>query len=124
MAREILVLEDEALIAMDIEMTLQGAGHDGVRVFHDVASAEGYLDGGVPPPSAALLDVNLGGGETSFAVARRLLDAEVPFVFLTGYTAGTVGLPEELRDVPRISKPFRDDHLLGVIGAMMERAAA
>ena len=52
----------------------------------------------------ALLDVNL-AGELSYPVAEVLLSRNIPFVFATGY--GLTALPEELRDVRVLPKPFR-----------------
>lgn len=53
---------------------------------------------------AALLDVNLGEGETSFAVADALRLAGRPFAFLTGY--GPAGVRPDLRDAPILAKPI------------------
>jgi len=50
-----------------------------------------------------VLDVNL-AGEMSYPVAELLRSRGVPFLFATGY--GTDGLPEGMRNVPVLSKPF------------------
>jgi DNA-binding response OmpR family regulator len=52
---------------------------------------------------AAILDVTIRGGKV-FPVAELLLRRGIPFVFASGY--GDWALPEELRDKPRLTKPF------------------
>ncbi len=57
----------------------------------------------------ALLDVNLGHGETSFEAADILRGRGVPFAFLTGY--GPQGVRADLRDAPILGKPVDPDEL-------------
>ena len=113
----ILVLEDDALIAMDIEMTLSEAGHDKISVHHKPDTALEMIE--ETAPVAALLDYNLGQGQTSLAVAEELRDRGIPFAFLTGYTNSTVPLPEGLGNVKRIAKPFHAADLVKAIDNMI-----
>lgn len=97
----ILVVEDETLIAVVIEETLQELGCVVVAVVGklDAAlrlAADEALD-------AAILDVAIRGGHV-FPVAEQLLARGVPFVLASGY--GDWALPETLRDQPRLTKPF------------------
>lgn len=64
----------------------------------------------------ALLDVNLGDGETSFETAEMLRSRGVPFAFVTGY--GAQGVRPDLRDVPILSKPIDPRHLARVLEAL------
>ncbi|RNC96022.1 MAG: response regulator [Oricola sp.] len=107
---DILVVEDEALIAMDIEMTLEEAGHENIAVCHSVNEAMTQIDKSIP--RLALLDFNLGKDTTSLPVAERLADNQVPVIFLSGYTESTVEIPEELSGAKRMAKPFRGDELV------------
>lgn len=61
----------------------------------------------------ALLDVNLGEGETSFPAAEILRRRGVPFAFVTGY--GDQGVRPDLRDVPILSKPIDPRQLARII---------
>ena len=61
----------------------------------------------------ALLDVNLGDGQTSFQTAEVLRRRGVPFAFVTGY--GDQGVRPDLRDVPVLSKPIDPRQLARVI---------
>lgn len=110
MSQTILVLEDEALIAMDIEDTLLGAGYGAVVVCHNLRTALAEI--AAHRPVFAFLDLNLGQDETSVEVARELLRQDVPFSFLSGYTKTTVSLPEDLAGAPRMSKPFKSADLV------------
>ena len=97
----ILVVEDEVLIALEIEERLERLGCEIVgpvgrleRALELARSAA--LDG-------ALLDVNVKGGLV-YPVAEELLARKVPVVLSTGYAPNTL-LPE-FRDLPCLRKPF------------------
>lgn len=61
----------------------------------------------------ALLDVNLGEGETSFAVAAHLGECGIPFAWVTGY--GTRGVPERFGHAPILDKPIDPDLFAKVV---------
>ena len=108
--RSVLIVEDEELIALDLELTLVHHGYDVAIVTHDESEAINFLRDG--RPDAALLDLNLGNGTTSVNVARKLKAMDCPFMFVTGYSRRTFDLPEDLGDVPWISKPFKESQLV------------
>ncbi|UEM24264.1 response regulator (plasmid) [Skermanella mucosa] len=58
---QILVVEDEAIIALYIGMTLQEAGHEVVGVASSLDDAVKLLDQKIP--DIALIDINLGKDE-------------------------------------------------------------
>jgi CheY-like chemotaxis protein len=98
----ILIVEDEMLVAMNIEDMLLGLGHEVAGLASRLAPAlalaqESRFD-------AAMLDVNL-AGEPSFPIAELLVERGVPFLFATGY--GRAGIEERFRDRPILQKPFR-----------------
>lgn len=81
--RRILVIEDEALVALDLEMTLQAAGAVTLGPFLRLREA---LPAVVTlSADAAVLDVMLGRDE-SFALADRLRERGVAVVFHTGHS--------------------------------------
>jgi DNA-binding response OmpR family regulator len=97
--RLVLVVEDEPLIALDIERALRAAG---ARVV-----SAGYVESGLyttehPQLSAAVIDLHL-AGEDGTAVCRRLRQLGVPFLVYTGYPAAQIA--REWADVPIIQKP-------------------
>jgi CheY-like chemotaxis protein len=105
--RRILVVEDEYMIADDLQRDLEKQGAKVVGPVPSVADAlnllvvEGVLDG-------AILDVNL-RGEKVFPVVDLLRERGVPMVFTTGYEQWA--LPETYADVPRCDKPV-DMHVI------------
>jgi DNA-binding LytR/AlgR family response regulator len=97
----ILIVEDEFLLAMELEALLEQRGCLVLGPVSSVRNALAALDG--EQPELALLDVNL-KGERATPVAAALQARGVPFVLITGYTGPQLSEPE-LRDVPRIDKP-------------------
>jgi CheY-like chemotaxis protein len=108
---DVLVVEDDAIIALDFEDTLLGFGVKTVRTAGNVARALQLID--ERAPDFALLDVGLAGGK-SFAVAERLHAMQIPFVFVTGYS-GAIGLPPALKGTPMLPKPCTSDLLLAAL---------
>lgn len=114
--RRILVIEDEALVAMLIQDSLSELGYEVVAVagtFGDAMKKATTL-----VFDLAVLDVNLNGQQT-FPIADALAQRGRPFLFVTGY--GPRALPESLRGVPTVCKPFRPRDLQR---ALHEAAAA
>lgn len=99
--RRILVIEDEPLISMMLEDFLDALGREVSGVADSVSAALAQL--GQCEVDAAILDVNLRGGEKSWPVAAALHQAGIPFVLATG---GLDMVAEEYRDRPVLSKPF------------------
>ena len=98
---KILVVEDEAIISFLIEDMLLSLGC--ASVMHAGSVKQAMIALAEETPDAAVLDVNL-AGEPGYAIAEKLEEAGVPFVFATGYGEG--GLPAHWREKPVIQKPF------------------
>lgn len=98
----ILLVEDEAMVAMIIEDTLNDLGCEIVGPMPSIekalaaAQTTERIDG-------AFLDVNL-RGELVYPVAEALAARGVPFAFVTGY--GEKGIDARYRDAPVLTKPF------------------
>jgi CheY-like chemotaxis protein len=103
----VLVVEDNMIIALDLEGVLQKFGIGEISLASTVGAALESLDAG--RPDFAFLDLNL-GEETSLPVADRLLADGVPFAFGTGF-GDQADLPEHLSGVPIISKPYSEKAL-------------
>jgi CheY-like chemotaxis protein len=112
-----LVLEDESLISMMIQEMLRDLGCDHVWSAGDAAQAETILE--TNRPDIAVLDVNLGGG-SAINVAEKLDDAQIPFVFATGY--GRRGLPQRWSDKLVIQKPFAFEALAAAVRKALDAA--
>ena len=112
--RRILVAEDEMLVAMVVETVLDDAACRIVGPFGRLALA--LKSAQQDDIDAALLDVNL-HGEQVFPVADALAARNIPFVFVTGYSAG--GLPPRFRDRPTLTKPYRAAAVLAALAAIL-----
>src|SRR5580704_6919980 len=99
---DVLIVEDDPMIALDFEETILGFGVRTVRAAGTVATALDMIADRAP--DFALLDVGL-IREKSFAIAERLDALNIPFVFVTGYSA-EVRLPPAFADRPRLPKPY------------------
>lgn len=109
-ALKVLVVEDEALIAMMIEDIL-------IELGHSIVATAGRFDAALDHASKrtfdlAVLDLNLNGERTD-AIAGALRARGIPFVFATGY--GSAGVQDEWRDVPIVQKPFQPRELARAI---------
>jgi CheY-like chemotaxis protein len=98
----VLVVEDEAIIAMLIEDTLLDIGCKSVEVAPSIDRALEFL--AVSKPDFAILDLNLHGSR-SYPVADALQVQGRPFVFLSGY--GAKGLDGDYKNAPVLQKPFQ-----------------
>jgi two-component sensor histidine kinase/CheY-like chemotaxis protein len=108
--RRILVVEDEALIAGQIESLLVGKG---CLVSGPVPGLDGALAlARSEPLDAAILDVNLSGSRSE-AVANALRERAIPLIVLTGYADG--GLSAAFHGAPVVAKPFDDEALLNIL---------
>lgn len=110
--QDVLLLEDNLIIALDAADALRKAGARDVRSASNVSAALAMIED--RQPEFAVLDVNL-GIENSFEVANRLLALGVPFAFMTGYGENEA-FPDELAHAPRIRKPFTQQSLAAVLG--------
>lgn len=102
----ILLVEDEAYIALDVKELLRQTKCKVVGPFVDVATALAAIEKG--RIDCAILDVNLGKEHTLY-LADVLADRAVPFIWMSGYDA-TI-LPERHRQRPFVAKPFAADDL-------------
>ena len=97
----VLVVEDEAMIAMLVEDMVLDFGSEVVGPVANMQEAirlaqSAELD-------AAILDINV-GGTVIFPVADILTDRGIPLIFATGY--GSKGLPPRFQNSPTLPKPF------------------
>ena len=110
----ILVVEDEFLVAMLLEDMLEAAGCVVAGPIPRIADA--LVAVGCETYDAAVLDVNL-AGERIDPVADALSQRNVPFMFVTGYSAAAV--PGDFAEHPRLCKPFKMGDLLNTLSNLV-----
>ena len=113
----VLIVEDQMLIAMDVDSTL--ADHGVQKIVTTGSAAEALARLRDVEPDVAILDVNLGQG-TSIPVAEELRRRGIPFLFATGY-ADSAMIPPEFKDVPIVRKPFETASLISTLEGIFRR---
>jgi DNA-directed RNA polymerase specialized sigma24 family protein len=113
MATEILIIEDEPLIAMDLEALVEGLGHNVTGVARTRTEAIKLAEG--RRPGLILADIQLADGSSGLDAVNDLLKTfEVPVIFITAY-------PERFLTGERpepaflIAKPFQPANVSAVI---------
>jgi len=115
--KAILVVEDEPLIAMDIEQHLRSAGcrvigpAGTLNAAHEIIGRGGF--------DAALLDANL-NGERVDQLALLLAEKRIPFAFASGY--GRDSLPGGFSEAAYLSKPFSANQLCAAMARLFPQA--
>jgi two-component SAPR family response regulator len=114
--RRILLVEDEALIALDLQNMLDRRG---ATVIGPAASVSEALDAiNANQIDCALLNIKL-GDETTHAVVATLEQRAIPMVFVTAYSDAR--LPPGFETHPIIQKPYSEDQLLRLIDSVFDR---
>jgi DNA-binding response OmpR family regulator len=116
--RKILIVEDEAPIALSLASAVAQAGGFAVGPAATVAAsfalmADHTLDG-------ALLDIRL-RGETSFSLADVLAVLGIPFVFVSGMSSAL--MPYLHRDRPLFDKPYEVHDVIATLAQLLRPAA-
>jgi two-component sensor histidine kinase/DNA-binding response OmpR family regulator len=104
----VLLVEDEALVAMLMRDMLTELGYSVIGPFSRPTDAETALH--AERVDAAVLDINL-DGEMVYPVADQLAARGIPFVFVTGYGAETI--ERRFAHVPVLQKPIERQMLEG-----------
>ncbi len=115
--KRLQLVEDQLVIAIDVERMLAAQGAAAIDTAATVAEALRLLS--ASPPDLAVLDVNLGSGN-SLPVADALVARGVPFVFATGY-GDSIMIPPALKSVPVVRKPYSEQ---GLVAALSRLGAA
>ncbi len=117
----VLIVEDEFLIAVDVQRIVEDAGATGVLLASSTTAARGFLHGDLPI-DIAILDLKLGSGD-GLPLAREFRDRRIPFVVATGLSGDL-----DLSDAVVVQKPYDDralvEALLKARGAGQESQAA
>ena len=113
-----LVVEDEYLAASSIVIALED---DGAKVAGPVSTVEGALkliNERAFELDGAIVDINL-RGMMAYPVAEKLVQYQIPFVFVTGYECSS--MPEPFKTMPCLNKPCNEQELLVVLSGLPAR---
>ncbi|UMA66955.1 response regulator (plasmid) [Roseivivax marinus] len=107
-----LIVEDDPIIALDVEAELLDADWDVPGIANNINRAFELMH--EHAPLVVLLDINL-GQETSFDFARACRQSGIGIVFMSGYASSV--LPEDLRDETILRKPIQMSRLIEILSA-------
>ncbi|AZO21361.1 response regulator [Mesorhizobium sp. M1E.F.Ca.ET.045.02.1.1] len=116
----ILVLEDEFLIAMDVEQLCRDHGAADVVVVRDLAEID--QRDGLSWFDAAIVDLMLGGVST-LGFAARLRGGGVPFVFASGHSDADE-IESSFPEIRLVAKPYSGDDLIEAVALACGRTKA
>jgi DNA-binding response OmpR family regulator len=114
MSPRILIVEDEYFIAQEMAEALESAGMTVLGPCPTVAAALALL-AGEDPCDAAVLDASL-RGVSSLPVCEALALRGIPFVVVTGFSAGQI--PEMMAAAPVLTKPLDPEKLVSMLRAL------
>ena len=116
---QVLLLEDNMIIAIEAEDMLEWLGASRVITASSMAEADAAADD--PNLRFAMLDINI-GGTTSFAFAKRLQARGIPFIFASGY-GDQLALDPDHASVVVVQKPYERSHLERAIETVLQAPA-
>ncbi len=117
MGTRVLIVEDEALIAMELHERLVEFGYAVLGPAMTLEEAEALVAG--ETPVAALLDANV-VGKSTVDLGAHLAGKGVPIAFCTGYDK-IKNLPASIANAPILTKPINDDDLRAALQKMIGR---
>ncbi len=111
-----MVVEDEMLLALDLETLLEDWGAEVLGPAPDIRRALDLLGGQVP--DAVTLDMNL-DGHSSLPIAHELAQRGIPFVVVSGYSDPVAKEPA-LCNAPFVKKPYDIQQLMAALVAVIK----
>jgi PAS domain S-box-containing protein len=115
----ILIVEDEAVVGLQVKHDLEAAGHKVVGFATNLAQGVHLADS--TEIDVAFLDVRL-GDDLSTQVAENLIRRGIPFAFGTGFEDANI-LPAHLRGIPRLIKPYETDAVTRLLASLSKTPA-
>jgi CheY-like chemotaxis protein len=112
--RTILIVEDEPLIALEVQSAFSAAG---ASIMSATDSSEALRMLSSSDPSAAVVDISLDRGDDCSAVCNRLSDRCIPFVIYTGDARADILL--KWPDAPLLTKLANKERVVGVVAGLL-----
>ncbi len=113
--RRVLVVEDQFVIALDMEQMLRVLGADAIDLATSIPDAFAAI--ARTPPDLAILDLKL-ETETTVPIAEALQAHAIPLIFVSGY-GDLNAVPPSLRGTPLLRKPVDRAALAGILNQLL-----
>jgi DNA-binding response OmpR family regulator len=114
----ILIVEDEPILAIEMQDIIERAGYAVCGPHLTLSAARAHLAD--EPIDAAVLDVNLGGGDSIYPLADELAARGTPFIFATGNGRW---VDRRYAHVPVVHKPYRPSEIVGALRRVLHWSA-
>ncbi len=114
-----MIVEDEALLALELEMEVEAAGHEVVGTAASRNAALQIVEHA--EPQFAFVDVHLSDGPSGIEIGRHLASTGIPFVFVTG---NVKRIPEDfVGAIGAIEKPYTMNGLQNALTYLTARVS-
>lgn len=113
--KEILIVEDEVIIAKDIKSILEKSGYNNIRIETSYEDAINYLNQNTP--FLIICDIYLKGDKTGIDIVEgRSSNVKIPVVYVSAYSDDkTLNQAFKTKPTSYITKPFTESQLLAVV---------
>jgi len=110
-----MIIEDEVIVAMDLEDRVKKLGYDVAAIRHNSEKALAYLE--IHAPELILCDINIKGQKDGIEIAAYVQEhLNIPLIFVTALSdRGTLERAKKTLPYGYIVKPFSDGDLLSAI---------
>jgi DNA-binding response OmpR family regulator len=115
----VLIVEDEVLVGTEVFALVESWGYAASGPHTTSARALSAIE--TCPPDLAVLDLDLGDGDTSVPVAQALTARAIPFILLTGHDPSEMRGMDAVIAAPLLRKPLSRECLRGLLEAIAER---
>lgn len=115
----IMIIEDEAVVAMDLESRLKKSGYSVAGIYGDSEKALNFLE--IHTPGLILCDINIRGQQSGIDIAMYVREHKrVPLIFVTALSDKvTLGQAKKALPYGYIVKPYEDSDLISAIEMAM-----
>jgi len=122
MKEEILIVEDEYIVADHLKRFLEKVGHNVCGIVSSYSEAISFIE--LQTPSWVLLDICLNGERSGIDLAQRLSELDIPFIYLSAnMNQKTLEDVKKTKPYGFMSKPFKDKELMIMLDIAMDRHA-
>jgi DNA-binding LytR/AlgR family response regulator len=114
-----MIVEDEALLALELELEVEAAGHEVVGTAASRSAALDIVENA--GPQFAFVDVHLSDGPSGIEIGRHLASSGIPFVFVTG---NVKRIPDDfVGAIGAIEKPYTMNGLQNALSYLTARVS-
>ena len=114
-----LIVEDEVIVAFNMECEIQDAGGEIVGPAHTLVEAEQLLNEEI---DVAILDINI-GGQSVWPIAKALRERGIPYVLASANCGDPHAVDPAFTDVPCFDKPVSMPRLMAALVAISDDEA-